>query len=349
MKKLVYIVFLGVFLILIISLVGHFTTRRPSHQVPSTKGKSAPGPDIYFKEKVFDFGKVDEGKKVAHNFPFKNRGNALLKIEKVGSTCGCTAVLATKRELEPGESGEIRAVFNSLNYMGWVRKAIYVQSNDPDEPTIALQITGKVLVDIGVNPRRVNFGQVEVGEPHQKVIDLFPMKLKRLKVVKVEPSAPFLTAHQEEKVIEDKPGVEITLALSPQAPPGKLSENLKIYTNSRKQAIITIPIIGTIRGGIWTSPEELVFGCHRGYKRTLKLTVNVGERKGFKLLRAKDELGYVTATISLLQKEKLHQDYQIEVQVKPDAPVGSFTEKLHLYTNDKSRPVIDVSLQGFIH
>ncbi len=349
MKRLLYLSFAGILLILTISLVCRFTTRGPSPQVPPTKGKSAQGPDIYFKEKVFDFGEVDEGKKVAHSFQFKNKGNALLKIRKVGSTCGCIAALDTKKELKPGESGEIKAVFNSQNYMGWVRKAIYVQSNDPDEPTIALQITGKVLVDIGVNPRRVDFGQAELGESHQKVIDLFPMKLKRLKVERVESSAPYLTTHQEEKVIEDKPGVEITLTLSPRVPQGKLSESLKIYTNSKKQAIIPIPIIGTIRGGIWTSPEELVFGCHRGHKRTLKLTVNVGERKEFKLLRAKDELGYVTATISLLQKEKLHQNYQIEVQVKPDAPVGSFMEKLHLYTNDKKLPVIDVSLQGFIH
>ena len=166
---------------------------------------------------------------------------------------------------------------------------------------------------------------------------------------RVESSSPYLTAHQEEKAVEGKPGVGITLLLSPQAPEGKLSENLKIYTNSKKQAVISIPIIGTVRGGVWTSPQELVFGCHRGHKRTLKLRVNVGKRQEFKILRAEDELGWVTTKVSLLKKERLHQEYQIEVQVKPDAPVGSFKEKLHLYTNDKKWPVLDVTLEGFIH
>ncbi len=348
MKKLLYLSFCGILLMLVISLVGHFTTEGPSGQ-RSTTIKNPQGPDIYFKEKVFDFGEVDEGEKVAHSFKFKNRGDALLKIKKVGSTCGCIAALGTKKELEPGESGEIKAVFNSQNYMGWVRKVIYVQSNDPDESTVALHITGKVLVDIGVNPRRVDFGQVQVGEPHQKKIELFPMKLKGLEVEKVESSVPYLTTRQEEKNIEGKPGVELTVLLTPDASLGRLSESLKIHTNSKKQSVISIPIIGTIRGGVWTSPEELVFGCHRGHKRTLELTVNIGERKGFKLLKAKDELGYVTAEISLFKEEQLHQVYQIEVQVKPDAPVGSLMEKLHLYTNDKEHPMLDVSLQGFIH
>ena len=253
MKVLLYLTFCGVLLILAFSLVGHFTTQR-GHI--STTGKGPQGPDIYFKEKVFDFGKVDEGKKVTLSFMVKNRGDELLKIKKVGSTCDCIATLGIKREFKPGESGEIKAVFNSQNYMGWVRKTIYVQSNDRDEPTVALQITGKVLVDIGVNPRRVDFGQVQVGEPHQKKINLIPMKLKRIKVERVESSAPYLTTHQEEKIIEGNSGVEITTLLSPEAPQGKLSESLKIHTNSKKQSVVLIPIIGTLRGGVWTSQRS---------------------------------------------------------------------------------------------
>lgn len=346
MKVLFYLTFCGVLLILAFSLVGHFTTQRG---YTSMTGKGPQGPDIYFKEKVFDFGEVDEGKKVTHGFMVKNRGDELLTIQKVGSTCDCIAALGIKRELKPGESGEIKAVFNSQNYMGWVRKTIYVQSNDRDEPTVALQIIGKVLVDIGVNPRRVDFGQIQMGESHQKKIALFPMKLKRLKVERIESSAPYITTHQEEKIIEGESGVEITVLLSPEVPQRKLSESLNIHTNSKKQSVISIPIIGTIRGGIWTSPEELVFGCHRGHKRTLELTVNVGEKKGFRILKAEDELGYVTPKVSFLKEEELHQVYQIEVEVKPDAPVGQFKERLHLYTNDKEQPVLDVSLQGFIH
>ncbi|MBW1802854.1 MAG: DUF1573 domain-containing protein [Deltaproteobacteria bacterium] len=41
------------------------------------------GPQLYLKEKTFDFGKVDEGKTIEHAFTVYNRGNQPLKIERV--------------------------------------------------------------------------------------------------------------------------------------------------------------------------------------------------------------------------------------------------------------------------
>jgi len=41
------------------------------------------GPQIYFKEKVFDFKDVDEGRVLEHTFSVANRGDQSLTIEKV--------------------------------------------------------------------------------------------------------------------------------------------------------------------------------------------------------------------------------------------------------------------------
>ena len=41
------------------------------------------GPQIYLKEKVFNFKEVDEGRILEHTFRFANRGDQPLTIEKV--------------------------------------------------------------------------------------------------------------------------------------------------------------------------------------------------------------------------------------------------------------------------
>jgi hypothetical protein len=41
------------------------------------------GPQIYIKEKVFDFKEVDEGRNIEHTFRVVNRGDQALTIEKV--------------------------------------------------------------------------------------------------------------------------------------------------------------------------------------------------------------------------------------------------------------------------
>ena len=46
--------------------------------------------EITFKERNFDFGSVDIGEKVSHNFVFTNTGDENLVINEVKASCGCT-------------------------------------------------------------------------------------------------------------------------------------------------------------------------------------------------------------------------------------------------------------------
>ena len=43
-----------------------------------------------FKETSYDFGKIQEGDTVTHDFGFTNTGNAPLLISDISTGCGCT-------------------------------------------------------------------------------------------------------------------------------------------------------------------------------------------------------------------------------------------------------------------
>jgi hypothetical protein len=45
-----------------------------------------PEPRIEFEETEFDWGEVNEGQNVTHDFRFKNAGDRILEIEKVRSS-----------------------------------------------------------------------------------------------------------------------------------------------------------------------------------------------------------------------------------------------------------------------
>jgi hypothetical protein len=109
------------------------------------------GPKIVFKDESFDFGKIKQGDVVSHKFVFKNEGNAPLKINKVTSSCGCTAALVSQKKVAPGGKGEIKATLNSRGYRGNLTKYIYVESNDTNQPTIRLTI--KVMIEVPPSPK----------------------------------------------------------------------------------------------------------------------------------------------------------------------------------------------------
>ena len=101
-------------------------------------------PKIYFPETEHDFGKVKEGKIVDYTFKLSNNGNSILKIDKVNTSCGCTAALLSDKEIEPGKDGTIKVEFDTKNRSGEVTRTVAVSSNDPEEPNKILIIKADV-------------------------------------------------------------------------------------------------------------------------------------------------------------------------------------------------------------
>lgn len=100
--------------------------------------------EISFDEMNYNFGTVKEGEQVEHVFKFKNTGDQPLILINVVGSCGCTVPEDWPQyPIEPGETGEIKVVFNSTERVGNVRKTVTVEANT--EPTKStLVITGLV-------------------------------------------------------------------------------------------------------------------------------------------------------------------------------------------------------------
>ena len=104
------------------------------------------GPKIKFREESKDFGKMKQGTVLTHIFVFKNEGDETLKIKKVTTSCGCTAALLSKKEIAPGEEGEIKLTFNTKGFEGKNTKYIDVESNDPAQTRKRLTVSAEIEI-----------------------------------------------------------------------------------------------------------------------------------------------------------------------------------------------------------
>ncbi len=104
-------------------------------------------PNIEFERTKYDGGLVLEGEKVNVAYAFTNTGEEPLIIESVKASCGCTASAPKDKIIQPGESSEIQATFNSRGRKGKQRKSITVRTNDPDKSTVILSLEVKVEQD----------------------------------------------------------------------------------------------------------------------------------------------------------------------------------------------------------
>jgi hypothetical protein len=91
-----------------------------------------------------DFGKMKEGENLEVSFRFKNVGDKPLVISNVSASCGCTVPETPKEPYAPGQTGVIKASFNSSGKPGINSKQVNVFANtDPGMTTLVFRVDVK--------------------------------------------------------------------------------------------------------------------------------------------------------------------------------------------------------------
>ena len=98
-------------------------------------------PHMLLSETTFDFKEVLEGSVVSHDFIVWNTGNAVLRIDQVGPTCGCLKT-DFDESIPPGGAGRITLTVDFADHEGLLERTVGVFSNDPDSDNATLNVKG---------------------------------------------------------------------------------------------------------------------------------------------------------------------------------------------------------------
>jgi hypothetical protein len=128
-------------LVLALVLVGSLPACQRDQRAHPGATAARPGrPAIEFDERVHDFGVVNQDISLEHPFVIKNTGNAVLIIQNVRTSCGCTAATVGLTTIPPGGSSPLEVSMGTRFFSGPGSKTIQVESNDPLHPTSTLEI-----------------------------------------------------------------------------------------------------------------------------------------------------------------------------------------------------------------
>lgn len=118
------------------------TTPPPPSPAP-TAAAAGKTTSIKFDESSYNWGSVNEGDKMTHNFKFKNTGTNDLIISDAHGSCGCTVPEWPKEPIKAGKTGEIKVVFDSKGKPGDQQKTVTLTANTEPANTV-LTIKGAV-------------------------------------------------------------------------------------------------------------------------------------------------------------------------------------------------------------
>ena len=115
---------------------------------PLTANQSANAvavPEIEMLETSYDFGEMQQGESVTHDFILKNIGEADLIISAAKGSCGCTVPEWPKTPIAEGEQAIIKVTFNSAGKKGKQNKTVTLVTNAIPN-TKVLTINGNVII-----------------------------------------------------------------------------------------------------------------------------------------------------------------------------------------------------------
>lgn len=135
--KVKFFIILGI-LILSLAIFGYFKA------IPEAEDQNNV-PKIEITPKSWDFGDVEYGQVLEHNFKVKNSGNIILEIKRVATSCACTTGKVEKDKLNPGEETNLLARYDTGSMsgphgQGEQERIIFIKTNDPINPQVEVEI-----------------------------------------------------------------------------------------------------------------------------------------------------------------------------------------------------------------
>lgn len=235
--------------------------------------------------------------------------------------------------------------FRTRGYQGPVTKTISVETNDPANRHVRLTLKGRVVSDVVVEPKIINFGNVNrraLPEPLSLKVTLRAGKDLRITEVRSENSFIAVTP---------TPGgrqggtLEYSVALTKEIPAGRVAGRIVVKTTSQSLPEVQVPVHALVEGNVRVLPPLVSLGMVRpGEKVTREFRV---ERTGDipfsveKVVSTNENLS--TSVID----EKPGGKYRVTVTYQAGSSVeGRISERLSVFVKSDTEEILEVPVFG---
>lgn len=201
--------------------------------------------DVAYTPQSFELGFIPKGSAGTERLVFKSKLTpADFKITKVTTFSPTVAVSHGKLN----DKGEwfVEASIKEDAAIGKLAGDITVSTNSEKQPEIKVHAFAEVVQEVSPIPNKICFGKIVNGKEPVRSITI--LHAKGIKVEKVEPSLSWITANitpAADNTNETSTEVEIKLS-STNAPKGRSTGVLSIYTNSKEFPVVKVHLCGNV-------------------------------------------------------------------------------------------------------
>lgn len=323
-------------------------------------------PDIDFDSRDINLGETEPGGKIETIIRVYNRGPKDLIVERIRSSCGCTAVWLENQEapLRSGESRELKIILQPKQTQKVTKSVITFYSNDPAEQRAMIQTQASTKNYFITSPEMVNLGDIIQGSSTTARITVISLEGDAFEISQTYSQEPSISIHVGElkSLDQNRKGYPLELTFDSRGHRiGIFRSFIQVHVKHQKQQVIHIPIHGNISGEVYIQAADRALSVpyfdigqmdnQRGplsipSNRALKLLLHeTSEIKNFKILNIAAEAG----PLSIQAVEIVpHKEFELQLFNIGGFRPGLFRQKFRIIVNNPRVPVYDVYIQGIL-
>ena len=288
-------------------------------------------PRLTVAETVFDFGAVRQGSQVDHRFTLKNTGVAPLKIERMHTSCGCTAAVIATDTIAPGAQTDLKFTFDTAGFQGPKMKTVRLYTNDPKQPSVVFTLQGDVKPDVELSVPRLHFGDIRHGQSPALQLTVSAPPGSDVRIQDVTTRSQYIDVKTED--LAGASGKKISVKLKNTLPVGVFRDRIVVKTTSGNNPVVNIPVVARVQGDLRLAPSSLSFGLLDGpLKQTVSQTVQIenSSRTPVKVTSVESDNPAISAELIPLKDGK---SVGIKVTLREDL-LGAFRARVKVITDN---------------
>ena len=198
---------------------------------------------------MIELGKIKSGDIAETQIQFVNTSKFPLIIERVKTSCGCTAAHLENDAISPGDTARINITFNSKGFRGQLRKSVSVLLQDHEPPSLNYILDVEVIEELTVSPRYIHYklNAATFDSLIQGTFVFSNLSDKTVKIKKISTKDNTITWKKVPKEIKPKDKFTFEFDICPKKKLGFSYEQVVIETDFEEKQNVVVPIYVNIK------------------------------------------------------------------------------------------------------
>ena len=267
---------------------------------------------------AIDFGTVPRFATRSAQVSLRNDAGRAVQIKNTDSNCSCLASEVGTRRLGPGERTAWQVLLDTCDYVGEVRRHVWINSDAADRPRLKIPIRYRVVPELFSEPRFVALGLIG-DEPVEAVVEIRTLGAQPFYLGQAASDDPLVEAIVEEALVtRDRPG-SVRIRVYGPVPDGRYRPAVLLETTSEAVPSLRIPLFGESLRGLRCDRREIVFAeVPSGTSRTRRIKLDVNSGLGVGAIRPSNE----SVEVAAIQRGP--DSVVVELRNNAKLPLGEF-------------------------